>query len=274
MTERKLSILRALLARVQERSNKAPPAPLAAAPDIPPKAALAPASVDQEEQLENEPVPPSAPRVREAAVERLDEDRSVAASQALAQETGEASSDEEELEEEEMEITISDHPPPDPGMEPVAIPPAASVSSFTEPVPAESEEGGLVLEHETPPPAMVAEAPLAPAARDDLSWTSIPAAQRPSPVAVSQLPLPAEEDTVPAVFPPRIDRVPPPEVPPAPVDRAPLPPEVAVADIAPEVHRPPPPRGPVGTFVEQSRTFSPRSFGELVSSSLELGRDV
>jgi hypothetical protein len=68
----------------------------------------------------------------------------------------------------------------------------------------------------------------------------------------------------------------PPEMPvaPPPVDLAPPAPEVTVADAQPEIYRAPALRGPVGTFVEQSRTFSPRSFGELLQASLDLGRDA
>jgi hypothetical protein len=239
--ERKLSILQSLLARVQARTTRAS----VASADARPQSALQKAAF--EEEVTTEAVPPSAPRVRETALDSLSEDNQATRKHAIVPEEARPASDASELEEEpeEIDITVSESEAEDMESEP----PAASLGQE------DGVDGRLVLENETPLPGIAAEPP-PPAPRDDLSW-----------------PPPAPPVEPPPVETPRVFA--PPAPPPAPAYEPPPEPTAAfaVASAAPEVHRAPAPRGPAGTFIEQSRTFSPRSFGELLEASLGLGRD-
>jgi hypothetical protein len=288
--ETKLSILRSLLARVQRRSGGSREAPRSPDGARSPAAKPAePVAVSQQSKVEPpepepeavEPVPPSAPRVREAAVD------------ALAGEPAEAAPSEPPEEEMEIAITISDHPPAGGQATAVEIPAAPPVSGFTA-MEAESEDGRLELEELTPQVEAIdgdeaptatrakiesepaeaspaaearAAAPIEPRAiqRDELSWPP-PAAPREPPAVPAPPAAPSPAVGL------RMMIEPEPGVPAMPLDVAPDGGAVAATrvEVAPVVHAVPL-RGPVGTFIEHSRGFSPRSFGELLEASLGLG---
>jgi hypothetical protein len=302
MTERKLSILRTLLARVQERTSRSRPAeaaPSTQAARAEPAAQLN-ALTQLEDEVTGEAVPPSAPRMREAAIDALSEDNlATQKHQVVPDVDARTIADAEELDEEmDIAITVSDSDDAEVGEM------AAESASFSDAPPSdEGAPGGLVLENETPLPGIAGEAPPAPA-RDELSWPPAAPSRPPPPVEIPAAAAPSFEPS-PAFEPPRTEALaaapafeaspagPPfiaPSEPFAPASERPpafeaptsafrevvpaAEPLPSLADVTPEIHRAPVLRGPVGIFIEQSRIFSPNSFGELLEASLGLGRDA
>jgi hypothetical protein len=258
--QKKLSILQTLLARVQKRAG----APRPDAPVHPsPAASAVGTALPDDDAAGPEQVPPSAPRVKETAAEahaRSAEERHVGGvrqGQMVSSEVGSEDEAESVVADEDMEIaiTISDSPPPPPGVvEDVEIPPAAPVPGF----------GDAAAVSAAAPSA--AEVPVPP--RDDLSWP--PAAAEPEiERAVSPAPAPLT-DHAPVAVRLMVESAPAasPGVPHELVAAAAVPIEVSA-----QVHAGAPLRGAVGKFIEQSRAFSPRTFGELLQASLGLGGD-
>jgi hypothetical protein len=321
--ETKLSILRSLLARVQKRATgrreerrsfdgtrAGGPDPFGArnqaAKPIEPAAPMQASKVElpEPESEAIEPVPPSAPRVREAAVD------------ALAGEPAEAAASEPAEEEIDIAITISDHPPPGGQGAAVEIPAAPPVSGFTTMADA-AEDGRLELEELTPPVEAIDEdeaptatrARMAPAPAEEPPAMEARAAPTMEPPAIQRDELswpPAAPPEPPPAFPVPRAAPPPQAAPPMPAPRLAPPPQAAPppavglrmmvepeagapavpldvapdgggvagtrVEVAPAVHAAPI-RGPVGTFIERSRFFFPNSFGELLDASLGLGND-